>query len=77
MPTFLRDGPYRVFVYSSDGGEPPHVHVQRDNAVAKYWLEPLHLARNAGFSARELREFQRVLDDRGEECMRKWNEFFR
>ena len=41
MPTILRDGPYRCFFYSGEGREPPHVHVERDDAVAKFWLHPV------------------------------------
>jgi hypothetical protein len=40
MPTIVRDGPYRLFFYSADGAEPPHVHIERDAAIAKYWLAP-------------------------------------
>ncbi|MEO1205896.1 MAG: DUF4160 domain-containing protein [Pseudomonadota bacterium] len=76
MPTFVRDGPYRIYVYSSDGDEPPHVHVQRDNAVAKYWLEPLRLQSSAGFSAAELRDVHRLLDVHRNACLRQWNEYF-
>ena len=32
MPTILRIGPYRFFFYSSEDGEPIHVHVIRDKA---------------------------------------------
>ncbi len=28
-PTVFREGPYRVFFYSGDKAEPPHVHVSR------------------------------------------------
>jgi hypothetical protein len=49
MPTVLRTGPYRFFFYSHEPGEPPHVHVDRDNQSAKFWLEPVELARNLGF----------------------------
>jgi len=38
VPTILRDGPYRFFFFSNEGFEPPHVHVQRDRAIAKFWL---------------------------------------
>ncbi|MGB2611765.1 MAG: DUF4160 domain-containing protein [Isosphaeraceae bacterium] len=34
--------------------EPPHVHVDRDDLSAKFWLQPLGLARNFGFSPKEL-----------------------
>ena len=40
MPTVLRRGPYRFFFYSSDRAEPPHVHVERDENLAKFWLDP-------------------------------------
>jgi len=32
-------------------GEPPHVHVERENSVAKIWLDPVRLERNIGFRA--------------------------
>ncbi|MGH7393728.1 MAG: DUF4160 domain-containing protein, partial [Candidatus Rokuibacteriota bacterium] len=38
MPTVLRSGPYRFFFYSGDGGEPPHIHVEREDNTAKFWL---------------------------------------
>ena len=49
MPTVLRSGPYRVYFYSHDLIEPPHVHVDRDDLTAKFWLNPVSLAYNLGF----------------------------
>ena len=46
MPTLLRGGPFRFFFYLGDRGEPPHVHVQRDNHIAKFWLNPVTLERS-------------------------------
>jgi Domain of unknown function (DUF4160) len=40
MPKVVEAGPYRVFFYSNERNEPPHVHVERDNRVAKFWLRP-------------------------------------
>jgi hypothetical protein len=40
MPTILRHGPYRFFFYAGDADEPPHVHVERDDNKAKFWLAP-------------------------------------
>ena len=54
MPTVLRSGPYRVFFYSNEDDEPPHVHVQRDDRIAKFWLDPVAVASNNGFAKREL-----------------------
>ncbi len=46
-------GRYRLFFTSFDCNEPPHAHVERENKTCKFWLEPLGLARNYGFRARE------------------------
>ena len=40
LPTVLRYGPYRLFFYSTDREEPPHVHVEREEFHAKFWLDP-------------------------------------
>ena len=53
-------GPYRFFFYSFDCGEPMHVHVERDRDSCKFWLEPLALAANRGFSAKELNQVRRL-----------------
>ena len=47
-------GPYRFFFYSNEYGGPEHIHVQRDTAAAKIWLNPVALARSRGFAASEL-----------------------
>ena len=49
MPTVLRVGPYRFFFYTEDRDEPPHVHVERDDRVATFWLDPVRLERSGGF----------------------------
>lgn len=41
MPTVLRSGPYRFYFYAGDRAEPLHVHVERDDAEAKFWLDPV------------------------------------
>ena len=50
MPTILRDGPYRFFFYSGDREEPFHVHIERDDKIAKVWLDPIWLYSSGGFS---------------------------
>ena len=76
MPTVLRSGPYRVYFYSHEPNEPPHVHVDRDHQSAKFWLEPIALARNLGFSPVELRRIQRMLKDNQTILREKWNARF-
>ncbi len=54
-------GPYRFFFYSFDCNEPQHVHVRRDKRTCKFWLEPVALCKNYGFSPHELNEIRRLI----------------
>ncbi|HXW70659.1 MAG TPA: DUF4160 domain-containing protein [Methylocella sp.] len=63
MPTILRIHGFRFYFYSHEPNEPPHVHVDRGMVSAKFWLENIALARNAGFSAKELGEVQRLVQE--------------
>ncbi len=73
MPTVLRSGPYRVYFYSHEPNEPAHVHVDRHDLSAKFWLEPLSLARNMGFKAHELSRIERLLAGFLPELLEAWN----
>ncbi len=42
-----------MFFYGGDRPEPIHVHVTREDAVAKFWLEPVRLAPNARLAPNE------------------------
>jgi hypothetical protein len=73
MPTLLRNGPYRFYFYSHEPNEPPHVHVDRDDLSAKLWLDPVGLARNFGFSAKELRRIQKLVMENQAEFLESWH----
>ena len=76
MPTILRADGYRVYFYSREPGEPPHVDADRGGATAKVWLDPVTLAGNSGFSTRELRDVLRLARTRQVECLEAWHGFF-
>jgi len=76
MPTLLREGPYRFYFYSGDLGEPVHVHVDAGANTAKFWLKPVSLHYNIGFSARELRVIERIIHEHREELIGAWNAYF-
>ena len=61
MPTILRIGPYRFYFYGHEPNEPPHTHVDRDDLSAKFWLLTVGLAKNIGFSSKELRQLQKLV----------------
>jgi hypothetical protein len=72
VPTLFRSGPYRLYFHSHEPNEPPHVHVDRDDHSAKFWLRPIALARNLGFSPVELRRIQRMLSENQEILLENW-----
>ena len=76
MPTVLRVGPYSFVFFSSDGGEPAHIHVKRDRQVAKYWLNPVTMARNRGFGEHELAEIVRLVEEHRQFLLEAWHEYF-
>ncbi|MDY6868277.1 MAG: DUF4160 domain-containing protein [Chloroflexota bacterium] len=76
MPTILRMGPYRLFFYSSDGDEPIHIHVEREDMLAKFWLEPVRLQESGGFNRSEIVKIQRIVFEHRNTLIEAWNEYF-
>lgn len=79
MPTVLRLRGFRFFFYSNEGSprEPVHIHVEKDDREAKFWLRPeVSLAYNDGYDARTLRELLGLVQQNREVLERAWNEFF-
>lgn len=75
MPTITGiPGPYRFFFYSSDCHEPKHVHVRRERNVCKFWLEPITLSNNNGFSAQELYRISRLITTHLYQILEAWDE---
>jgi hypothetical protein len=76
MPTIFRAGPYRFFFYAGDRTEPPHIHVERENKMAKFWLKPVRFQVSRGFSRGETLQIQRLVEDNQDLLLRGWNEYF-
>jgi len=76
VPTVSRFGPYRFLFYAGDREEPLHVHVERDDNVAKFWLDPVRLQRSGGFRRAEIRRIQRLGERNRERLLRSWNDYF-
>lgn len=76
MPTVLRVGPYRFFFYASDRDEPVHIHVEREDNVAKFWLDPVRLQTSGGFNRLELKRIRAIIDETQQVLMEAWDEYF-
>jgi len=78
MPTVLIIEGYRFFFYSNENDEPPHIHVGqgRHRPECKFWLDPVLLARNFGFSPRDLNHIKSLVDGHVAEFLGAWDEHF-
>lgn len=76
MPEVLRVRGFRFFFFSREGHEPPHVHVERAEKYAKFWLEPVELAESRGFRSHELIRLHLTIEEHRDEFIFAWNEHF-
>ena len=76
-PTIYKVGPYRFFFNSREESR-IHVHVATPDGVAKFWLEPkMDLAKNHGFSDKDLRVVQQLIEEHEDEIRSAWHRYFR
>ena len=76
MPTVLYEEAYRFFFYAGDRDEPIHIHVERDENSAKFWLLPVRLRRSNGFKRPEIRRIRKIIEEKEQQIERSWNEYF-
>jgi hypothetical protein len=76
VPTVLRIDGHRFFFYSGENSEPPHIHVESGDKVAKYWLEPVELAASRRFRAHELRDLRSLVLNYKDAFLEAWNDHF-
>jgi hypothetical protein len=76
MPTVLRVGAYRFFFYSADADEPAHIHVAREDNVAKFWLSPVRLVTSADTVGAELRDIERLVSESEPILLEAWRGTF-
>ena len=77
MPTILRLGPYRLFFYAGDGAEPAHVHVEREDKVAKFWLDPVRLQSSGGYPRSEITRLHGLVAEHRETLLEAWHAYFK
>jgi hypothetical protein len=76
MPTVFRHGPYSFVFFSSDRGEPPHIHVKRDRQIAKFWLDPVSDAKNRGFALHDLNHAEQLVVQYQQKFIEAWHDYF-
>jgi hypothetical protein len=76
MPTVLRVAGFRFFFYSLEGSEPPHIHVEHGENVAKFWLNPVGVAESHGFRVHELNRIRVIVREHRKTLLEAWNAHF-
>ena len=76
MPTVLRVGPYRYFFYAGDRDEPLHIHVERNDKIAKLWLDPVRLQSSGGFGRAEIGQILKIINQHHQQLVEAWHEYF-
>ena len=76
MPTVLKIKGFRFFFFSLEGNEPAHIHVEQAERYAKFWLEPVQLAKSDGFRSSEISELRILVEENKRLFKEKWNEHF-
>lgn len=77
MPTVLKIGPHRLYFFSREDQEPPHIHVETAENAAKFWLSPVELVWAVGYNSKEIRKVRELVEERAPFFLEKWNEHFR
>lgn len=76
MPTILKVGAYRFFFYAGDRDEPAHIHVEHDDNIAKFWLDPIRLRSSGGFNRIEITKIHKLVTDNHKALLEAWHEYF-
>lgn len=76
MPTVLRWNGFRFYFFSNEGYEPPHIHIDRAGNTIKFWLNPFGLARNIGFSERDVALFRQKVAEEQAHFLEAWHGYF-
>jgi hypothetical protein len=76
MPTVLRIDGHRFFFYSRETNEPAHIHVQTAEKSAKFWLDPVALARSVGYNQSELNRLHELVEHYRDTFQEAWDDYF-
>lgn len=76
MPTILKIRSYRFFFYAGDRDEPQHIHVERGDKIAKFWLDPIRLQSSGGFNRIEISRIHKIINENHSKFLEAWNEYF-
>ncbi|HEX3049129.1 MAG TPA: DUF4160 domain-containing protein [Aggregatilineaceae bacterium] len=77
LPTdlYTQDG-YHFFFYDTEANEAPHIHVGSPAGQAKFWLDPVELEWNNGFTEAHLNDILNIVTAQRTAFLTAWNTKF-
>ena len=72
----LRIDGFRFSFFSNEGDEPAHIHVTKQRGLAKFWLDPVSLARSRNFDPATITKLHRIVRENQSLFLEAWNEYF-
>lgn len=76
MPTILIVNGFRFYFYSNENDEPIHIHIEKAEGNAKFWLEPVNEEYSYGFTASQKKEIKHIIHNNKQQLINSWNEYF-
>ena len=52
------------------------MHIERDKDEAKFWLDPIRMQSNRGFSRTEINRIQKLVEEHQAQLLVDWHDFF-
>lgn len=79
MPTILIISGWRLYFYSNERNEPPHIHCRKGDMECKYWLDEkkfdIHEAYSYNLSSKDKREIRKIIFTHFEYIVGEWYKF--
>ncbi len=77
MPTVLKVNGFRFYFYSNESNEPCHIHVEKADGNAKYWLDPVAEVYSYDFTVQQRKDIARLINSNSEKFKNAWYEYFK
>ena len=77
MPTVITVNGYRFYFYSNENDEPVHIHIEKAEGNAKYWLDPIQEEYSYDFTARQRKDIAKLVKEHCDTLKEAWYEHFR
>ncbi|MBF0489378.1 MAG: DUF4160 domain-containing protein [Candidatus Omnitrophica bacterium] len=81
MPTILEIMGWRLFFYTNESQEPPHIHAKKAGMECKFWIKvkyyDIEEAYAFGLKVRDKREIRKIIFDHFDYIVERWDAIHR